>query len=891
MNTLLLYLGWGVIRSQWGRFLAAALSIAIGVALALSIHLINRSALDEFSGAMSAVNGEANLQVKARLGRLPDEAFAELMLDRDVAEASPIIEIDLMLHQNPLIAPGDEGVAKAAPLKLKVLGLDFLRAGTIQPSLLPRTGFAEAFRDNRIFLSVQTLYALEKKIGDTLLLQGKPLTIAGEFLPAQDRKLMAVMDIANLQYLMQSDGWLGYVSRVDIKLQSGVSTTQFKDQLQQRHPAWIGVEPSDSVQRMSNLSRAYRVNLNVLALVALVSGAFMVYATMSLAVRRQAKQQALLAILGAPQSLGRNIVLSQGLAVGLVGSILGLLLGVALAYAVLSLVGGDLGGGYFSGSRPQLSLDAWAMLAFVWVGVLVSLLGSIVPALQLRQLAPAQAIRTGLDLAVSDPSSRALMLSILLGLIATLALVFAPAWQGIPIAAYLAIGLLIVVGVALVPIGVNLVSHALARDEFFLAQWPSYWLASQKLERLPGNASAAVAGIVASLALASAMAIMVHSFRASVDQWLETVLPAEMYLRKSNSAQKLSLDALERILKIPGIAKVEAVRAVELSLSEKLAPIVLLAKDFDLTQVQRSLPLTGESAHPAQIQKMQAEGRIPIFVSEAMQDLYGWSMGQVLQLPALQAQSTALSAGDRKTNHTFQVAGIWRDYVRQSGSIVMQRSSYTQLTNDPWIDDILIWLAPDTEENRLHQANIHGPGASKSAAHSASTIAATAQKLRDTFPDEDLMIRSTQEIRTLSLTMFDRSFALTYVLEAVAVLGALFGVASTYSGEALARAREFGMLRHLGVTRAQISKIFAIETSIMLILSVVWGLLLSLGLAWILIHRINPQSFHWTMDTQIPWGVMLLSGLIVLMLGVLTAWFATRSATSEGPVLAVREDW
>ena len=286
MNTLLIYLGWGVIRSQWGRFLAAALSIAIGVALALAIHLINRSALDEFSGAMSAVNGEANLQVKARLGRLPDEAFVEMMLDRDVVEASPVIEIDLILQQNPLIAPDDKGLAQAAPLKLKVLGLDFLRAGAIQPSLLPRTGFADAFRENRIFLSVQTMHALEKKVGDTLLLQGKFLTIAGEFLPAQDRKLMAVMDIANLQYLMQSDGWLGYVSRVDIKLQSGVSTTQFKEQLLRHHPAWIGVEPSDSVQRMSNLSRAYRVNLNALALVALVSGAFMVYATMSLEEKR-----------------------------------------------------------------------------------------------------------------------------------------------------------------------------------------------------------------------------------------------------------------------------------------------------------------------------------------------------------------------------------------------------------------------------------------------------------------------------------------------------------------------------------------------------------------------------------------------------------------------------
>jgi putative ABC transport system permease protein len=366
---------------------------------------------------------------------------------------------------------------------------------------------------------------------------------------------------------------------------------------------------------------------------------------------------------------------------------------------------------------------------------------------------------------------------------------------------------------------------------------------------------------VASLALASAMAIMVNSFRASVDQWLTTVLPAEMYLRKKATAQKMPAEIIEAIKKIPGISNVEAVRAIELSLVEQLAPVTLLAKDFDLVDLQKSLPLTGETPSPAFIQKIQASGHIPIFVSEAMQDLYGWSLGQVLSLPSLDAR--------------FQIAGIWRDYVRQSGSIVMQRSAYQKLTNDPWIDDALISLSSDPSSDTSK----------------AASMASISEHIRAFFPGEDMMIRSTLEIRTLSLAMFDRSFALTYVLEAVAVLGALFGVASTYSGEALARAREFGMLRHLGITRGQINKIFAIETSIMLLFSVAWALILSLGLAWILIHRINPQSFHWTMDTKIPTGMMLLSGVIVLVLGVVTAWLATRAATSHGPVLAVREDW
>jgi putative ABC transport system permease protein len=146
-------------------------------------------------------------------------------------------------------------------------------------------------------------------------------------------------------------------------------------------------------------------------------------------------------------------------------------------------------------------------------------------------------------------------------------------------------------------------------------------------------------------------------------------------------------------------------------------------------------------------------------------------------------------------------------------------------------------------------------------------------------------------IRALSLRIFDRSFAVTYVLELVAIAIGLIGIAATFSAQAIARTREFGMLRHLGVTRGQILALLAIEGLLVTLLAIVLGLVAGLAVAWVLVDIVNPQSFLWTMDFRLPLG--LIAGLIAALLAAaaLTALAAGRRAVSSSAILAVREDW
>ncbi len=147
------------------------------------------------------------------------------------------------------------------------------------------------------------------------------------------------------------------------------------------------------------------------------------------------------------------------------------------------------------------------------------------------------------------------------------------------------------------------------------------------------------------------------------------------------------------------------------------------------------------------------------------------------------------------------------------------------------------------------------------------------------------------EIRAISLKIFDRSFAVTYLLELVAIIIGLFGVAATFSAQTLARAREFGMLRHIGVTRRQILTLLAAEGSLLTAIGILAGFTIGFCISLILVFIVNPQSFHWTMQLHVPWVGLLIVALVLLLSSALTALFAGRLAVAGSAVRAVREDW
>ena len=858
MSPSLTVLRWFVAaawRAQRGRWLAAAAAVAVGITLATAIFTVNRSALSEFQQAINTVNGEASLQIVGRAGMFDEQVFDALLAvagKAGIEAASPVVAIEVTVAGRQALSAGRQRE------RLTVLGLDVFRAGPATPALIPQVDAAigEAggagsllFADDAIFLSAAAQTAYGVRAGDTLRvisgLTTASLRVAGSVAAAPGQRL-AVMDIGAAQWRL---GALGKLSRIDLKLAEGVAPDAVAQALVAILPPQLEVAaPDQRSQRMSNLSRAYRVNLNVLALVALFTGAFLVFSAVGLAAVRQRPQLALMSVLGADDAWVRRVVLTQGVAVSAAGSVAGVAAGLALAKLLLASFGGDLGGGYFSGVRPQLVIDVPALLGFALLGIAVGFVASWIPAREAVAARPVEALRGG---SAETALARLARPGLALWLLAAAALLLMlPPIGGLPVPAYVAIACVLLAAITAVPWLVArifpLLQRRLSRRGM---RQPVFWLALLRVAQAPGQAAGVIAGVVASFALTVAMVIMVASFRLAVGDWLESVLPADLYGRVPASAGQgaITPDLQERVGKQPGVARAEFSRALELSLDPARPSVALLARNLDPAAPQLRLPLTGP-ALPA------PAGAVPIYVSEGMVDLYGFAPGKNVRLPI--------------APQPFHVAGVYRDYSRQHGSITLSRGDYRRITGDATVNDMALWLQPGTT-----------PEAAIATLTAAAPSLAAAE------------FRSARELRRLSLRIFDRSFAMTYLLEAAALVVALFGVASSYSAQALARAREFGVLRHLGLSTREIVLQVAIEGGLLSALGALWGAATGWVIGVILIHWVNPQSFHWTMDARAPLGLIAASALALALCGAIAAALAVRSATGDGPLRSLKEDW
>jgi len=107
----------------------------------------------------------------------------------------------------------------------------------------------------------------------------------------------------------------------------------------------------------------------------------------------------------------------------------------------------------------------------------------------------------------------------------------------------------------------------------------------------------------------------------------------------------------------------------------------------------------------------------------------------------------------------------------------------------------------------------------------------------------------------------------------------------------LARRKEFGLLAHLGFTRGQVLRVVAGEGAAWTGIGSIAGLALGLAVSVVLVHVVNPQSFHWTMDLLVPWGRLIVLCVAVVAAGTATARLAGSAAAAREAVLAVKEDW
>ena len=822
-------------RDYPGRLALAVLGIASGVALGVAVHLINTSAANEFNLAARTLAGEADLIVRGSRAGFAETLYPRVARLAEVQAASPALELDAQLA-------GRRDT-------IKVLGLDPFRAAQVQPQVLAenRGALLDLLRPDTVLLSRSAADELGLKAGDVLRVHAGTEVIGLRILallPAgATPQRLAVMDIAEAQSRF---GRVGELHRLDLKLRAGTDSERFRSTLAALlPPGTVVATPQGEAERSASMARAYRTNLDMLALVALFTGAFLVFSTQFLALLRRRAQLALLRVLGVTQARLLRLLVFEGVIVGVLGSALGIVLGCLLAQLGIERLGGDLGAGYFRSITPALHFDAAALAIFFVLGVAFAVLGAALPALEASRRPPALALKAGDE----EEALRGLRrIGPSVALIASgLALSQAPPLGGLPIAGYVSVALILLGAILIMPRFAEVVLSRLPA-----MRYPPAALAAAQLQATPRQVGVSLAAILASFSLMVSMLIMVGSFRTSLATWLDQMLPADLYVRAGRMGETgfFTPEQQSRIAALPGVRESVFIRSQSVFLRPDRPPVSLLARPIPPGQSAPALPFEGPTLVPS------ASGPPPAWISEVAANLLSVKPGAVIELPLAGAL------------HRFTVTGIWRDYARQNGAIVIDRARYIEITRDARANEAALHLAEGAPADLVSQRLRAALGAG-----------------------EGIEIASTRELKAISLAIFDRTFAVTYALEVAAVLIGMFGVSASFSAQALARRRELGVLRHLGMTRRQVAAMLACEGLVVGGLGVAAGLALGWLISLILIHVINRQSFHWSMDMYLPWTelAVLAAGLVVA--ATITAVLSGRRAMSDDVTRAVREDW
>ena len=819
------------LRQERLRTAVAILSVALGVAAVLAIELAGEAAAGSFRSSMETLLGDAAFEVTAG-GGVPAEVVARLATLAYAIKVHPRMEAYAMIAES----------RRAVPL----IGVDLVAESAAIPE-----GDGQENGD-----SVLVGSGLGHKAGDRLQLiindTSTEFTVRG-VLPAGAGDIV-LMDLATAARVLGNEGKLDRIL-IDVPKDSGTSMDAWESILRSALPAGLSVaREGTQTDENRRMLAAFRWNLRVLSYVSLAVGAFLIFNTISVSVVRRRFEIGILRALGVTRAGILTGFLGEAAALGLVGALAGMALGRLMALGAVQMVAATVESLYVSSQPGAISFswtDAWIAIA---IGVGVSVVSAFSPAWEASQVSPVEAMARGRrEYEARVHSGRDLIFSLVLGAGAWLASQQGPV-EGKPMFGYLAALLLIGASALAIPALVSGLSAALAGAMRAIFGVEAL-LATRGLASSLRRSSVLVGALSTALAMLVSVGIMVGSFRQTVLIWMGDRLQADLYVRPAGPLGTdrhpvMSADIPRDLAKLPQVEAVDTLRAYEISYQG--LPATLGGMEARLAGRYGIRPLLS-GAEPGSVWP-QLVGRDAVLVSEPFANKHNVHAGDTLVLPLGAARIP------------FRVLDVYYDYSNERGFILMDRGTLLKYLPDAGPSDVAVYLKPGVNQEQ------------------GQSVVQTALAGRK------VLVASNRVLRREGIRVFDRTFAITYALEAVAVFVAIMGVGGALLALVIDRRREFGLLGFLGASKPQLRRIILFEAGLLGLLANIAGVILGFLLSLLLIFVINKQSFGWTI--QFHWPVtVLLSGLSIVYLATLLAGiYPARMATRLVPIEVIHEE-
>lgn len=844
-------------RREPVRTLLTVLAVALGVAVVLAIELAGQAAVGSFRASVETLTGNTQFEVVAT-GGVADDLVGRL------ATLPFPLEVTPRLEEQARIAPSFRAVT--------VLGLDLVASAGIIGGLddepaeggVAQNPGQEAGRGTDASASgpgfdLRGAWVSEDlglKAGDRLELlaasRRHSLKVRGTLPAGASASALVVLDMAEAQRVLARPG---RVNRVLIGVPDTPPVEEWRARIAAVLPEGVQARPRGAAtEENRKMLAAFRWNLRVLSYIALIVGAFLIYNTISVSVVRRRHEIGIVRALGATRGTILGAFLAEAGFFGLAGGLLGLPLGRAMASGAVTLMSATVESLYVSSRPGEIVLTPAAVGLALGAGLLIAVVSALSPAREAAGVTPSVAMARGeRETLARVHRYRDLAVAAVCGAGAAVSS-RAPAIGGKPFFGYLAALLLIACCALAIP---ALVHHLAGVSAGLLRRTLGVeaLLASRSLAGSLRRTSVLVGALATAIAMMVAVGIMVGSFRQTVISWLDAQLPADLYLSPGGATgpeqhPPLPPGLAEAVEQVPGVAAIDRFRAYPISY--RGLPATFSSTDTEVSLAYRQ-PSFVSGRKPAEVLR-QLQGADTAIVSEPFANKHGVGAGDIVELPL----------GERVAR--LKVVDVYFDYASERGYVMVDRQTMLRYLPDGTPSGLAVYVAPG---------------------HDVSAIRATIERAS---ADYRIGVATNRELRGAAVAVFDRTFAITYALEAIAIVVAVIGIAGAMLALVIDRRRELGLLRFLGAARGQVRRIILAEAGLLGLLASLAGLGLGTALSLVLVFVINKQSFGWTIRFHWPVGVLVAAIAGVYTATLLAGLYPARIAMRLDPIEAAHEE-
>lgn len=814
--------------------------IAFGVALVVAVDLVNGSAKKSLRDSADIFTAAADFRIRGAPSGFDESVYVRLKTDPDNTTLIPYVSDFINI-----VEIGDRPVRLVGIDPLASLGNDSGPADTTR--FLPRGVLNDIISEPGTALISPNL---ANKTGMTV--PGNLRYFYGS--SAGELRIIGVIDSAGVSGITGSEGVIltdistaqetlgkiGLLTQIDV-IPEGNPESRDKTirEISGRLPPGVEILPVESLRESAaSMTRAFELNLLALSLLALFVGLFLIYNTVTFSVLQRR------AVFGTLRSIGvtpreiLKMVIVETLALGIIGSVIGLVLGIALGNGLLGLVTGTVSNLYYTLTSSGYHLSALTLLKGFTLGIAASVAAGLVPAIEASGVRPVGALRRSEFEGYLQKHIPALSLAGTVIIFMALLILRIPSDNIL-----ISLGSLFMVltgGSMLVPLITKIFMSFLSAVTRGFP--PALRMAPANVVRSLSRTAVAIASLTVAVSVLISVAVMIGSFRATVVNWLDYTLNADVFVSLDTynvgSTAGLEPGIIDEVLNAPGVDRVATGRNVLIE-SPRYGTVNLLAVTEDIGAKNRKFVWKRDVNRD--MWEMLADGSV--LVSESFANLNGMDSGD----------TGSLTLNTDYGEKPFEIAGIYYDYGYQRGVILMADPVYRKYWRDGLISSLSVYGSQGTASDIL--------------------LAGIRSELTDY---DNLVIRSNKGLRERALGTFDRTFEITRTLRVLVAVVAFMAVFSSLMSLQLERARECGILKSLGMTSVSLTGMTLAENLYIGMTAAVLSVPLGLVLSMILIGEVNLRSFGWTLDfTLMPSDVLqavMISVAAALCAGIYPAW-------------------